>query len=353
MRPECDDQRDQRAQAALEATRRADAEERAHQEPEIEAPDVDEEAFQDVRVAPQVRPAHPAGLIEMGVRPLQAFAAASLQPTAAGPAYPPAVRIDRVARRRLAAPVTRPAIWFRDVCPQVECRQIHQHLIAVVALVGDDLVDHRGVAPGGHGDGLEVLRSGGHCLRDRRGVALVGPLHRNPDDRARLQIDGVLGLVREVRAAVLHLRDTRVGVVRMPPLRVAAFLRPLAIKPRQVGPGRCLDARDLRQPRQKVLIRLARIAPHDAAQRGVGFERRRIDPDRLALDEIGGRQYLQDPGEDGAVGLEIDEAPRPRDRRMLRRRLLEAQAQEAAQRQRVGRPPRDPTLGIDPFEVPD
>jgi hypothetical protein len=54
MRPECDDQRDQRAQAALEATRRADAEERAHQEPEIEAPDVDEEAFQDVRVAPQV-----------------------------------------------------------------------------------------------------------------------------------------------------------------------------------------------------------------------------------------------------------------------------------------------------------
>ena len=37
------------------------------------------------------------------------------------------------------------AIRFRDVGPQVERRQIHQHLITVVPLVGDDLVDHRGL----------------------------------------------------------------------------------------------------------------------------------------------------------------------------------------------------------------
>ena len=47
----------------------------------------------------------------------------------------------------------------------------------------------------------------------------------HPDDGAGLQVDRVLGLVREVRAAVLHLRDARVGVVRMPPVGAAALLR--------------------------------------------------------------------------------------------------------------------------------
>ena len=38
---------------------------------------------------------------------------------------------------------------------------------------------------------------------------------------------------------------------------------------------------------------------------------------------------------------------------MLRRGLLQAQPQEAAQRERVGRAPRDPALRIDPFAVAD
>jgi hypothetical protein len=76
----------------------------------------------------------------------------------------------------------------------------------------------------------------------------------------------MLGFVREMRAAVFHLRDARVGVVRMPPLDVAAFLRALSIEPRQIGPRRRLDARSLRQSRQKLVLRLPRIASHDAAQ---------------------------------------------------------------------------------------
>jgi hypothetical protein len=41
-----------------------------------------------------------------------------------------------------------------------------------------------------------------------------------------------------MRAAILHLRDARVGVMRMPSLRVATFLRALPIMTHQVGPRR-------------------------------------------------------------------------------------------------------------------
>jgi hypothetical protein len=51
--------------------------------------------------------------------------------------------------------------------------------------------------------------------------------------------------------------------------------------------------------------------------------------------------------------LQVDQSPRPRDRRVLRRRLLEPQAQKAAQRQRVGGAPRDAALRINPLEVAD
>ena len=55
----------------------------------------------------------------------------------------------------------------------------------------------------------------------------------------------------------------------------------------------------------------------------------------------------------GPVRLEVDQPPRPGDRRVLGCRLIEAQPEKAAQRQRVGSPPGDPTLRIDALEVPD
>ena len=139
----------------------------------------------------------------------------------------------------------------------------------------------------------------------------------------------------------------------MPPVCVAAFLRAFAIEPRQVGPRRRLDARGLREPRQKLLIRFARVAPHDAPQRRIRFERRRIDADRLSLDEVRRGQHLQDPRKHGTVGLQIDQAPRPRDRRVLGRDLVEPQAQESAERERIGGSPGDAALRVDAFEIPD
>jgi hypothetical protein len=76
--------------------------------------------------------------------------------------------------------------------------------------------------------------------------------------------------------------------------------------PREIGTRRCLNARGLRQLRQEVLIALARVAPHDAAQRGIRLQRRRIDADGLALDLARLGEALQHPGEDGLVRLEID-----------------------------------------------
>ena len=70
--------------------------------------------------------------------------------------------------------------------------------------------------------------------------------------------------------------------------------------------------------------RLARVAPHDAPQGGVRLEGRDIDPDRLPLDQIRRGQDLHDPGEHRPVGLHVDQPSRARNRRVPRRRFVEA-----------------------------
>ena len=141
--------------------------------------------------------------------------------------------------------------------------------------------------------------------------ARVGPVDGHAHDGAGLHVDRVLGFVREGRAAVLHLRDARVRVVRMLPVRVAALLRARPIQPRQIRPRRRLDTRGLRQPHQKLLIRVARIPPHDAPQGRIGLERRGVNPHGGALDQIRGRQHRQDPREDGPMRLHVDQAASP------------------------------------------
>jgi hypothetical protein len=58
--------------------------------------------------------------------------------------------------------------------------------------------------------------------------------------------------------------------------------------PQLRGRGR-LDAGRLSKPRQRIVIRLARVAAHNAAQRRIGLECRRVDPSRFAFDQIRGR----------------------------------------------------------------
>jgi hypothetical protein len=73
----------------------------------------------------------------------------------------------------------------------------------------------------------------------RRGVHLIGRVHLGGDDRSRLQIHHVLGLVPEPRATVLQPDDACVAVRRRLPVLVRRLL-PLALA---VHFPRVLDAR--------------------------------------------------------------------------------------------------------------
>ena len=81
--------------------------ERPHEEAQVEAADVDQQPFQDVRVPAQMRAPHPARLVEMRIRAFQPLAASPLQGVPARAADAPTIRIHRVARRRLLLPVPR------------------------------------------------------------------------------------------------------------------------------------------------------------------------------------------------------------------------------------------------------
>ncbi len=78
---------------------------------------------------------------------------------------------------------------------------------------------------------------------NRRGIAFVGRLQRDRHHRARLQIHRVLGLVRQVRTAVFHLRDLGVGIVGMLPILVAGLLLTFLVDLGQLLARRRLDSR--------------------------------------------------------------------------------------------------------------
>src|SRR5438045_5611575 len=86
QRPERDETGHRGREEPLQPSRRADANQVTHDEPEVEATGMNQEALQNVRVTPQVRPPHPTGVIEMRKRtldPLAALAHQSASPSAA------------------------------------------------------------------------------------------------------------------------------------------------------------------------------------------------------------------------------------------------------------------------------
>src|ERR1700730_12052988 len=82
-----------------------------------------------------------------------------------------------------------------------------------------------------------------------------------------------------------------------------------------------LDPRRLRETGQELLIALPRVASHDTAHCRVRLERGGVNRDGLAPEQSCRHQPLLHPREDGAVALEVDDAPRPGNRRMIGRRL--------------------------------
>src|SRR5215204_1342391 len=67
----------------LQRARRADADQVAHEQAEIEATGLNQQALSNVGVAAEVHARHPAGLIEMGEGAFQALSAQAQQPQSA------------------------------------------------------------------------------------------------------------------------------------------------------------------------------------------------------------------------------------------------------------------------------
>ena len=293
-----------------------------------------------------MHPPHPPGFVEMRVGTFQQLASLPQQSLPTMPSNPSPVGIHRFLGGRLAFPLAPTAIRLRHIAPDAEIRTPNHRLIAVIPLVAHDLGDPRRAVHRG-----ELIRRFDQRLDHRRGVAGVGVLHGHPHDGARLQIHRVLGGVRQMRAAVLHLRDLRIGIVRVGPVLVRPLLLPLPVEPGQLGPRGRRDARRLREPRQPRLVRVARVPTHDASHRRVGFERRRVDPNRVPLHQVGVRQPLQHPREHRLVRLDVDQPARARQGRMVRRRLVQRKVQELPAAQRIGRAPRDGPLRVQAFKI--
>src|SRR5918996_4719820 len=126
---------------------------------------------------------------------LVAAAAQAQQPPSAWAADAPTIAVHGVAGGRIVLPVPPSTIRFGDVTADAHRLEIDQRLVAVIALVADDVFDALPVGP----HGLDLLGGLNQRLDARRRVALVGVLHSDADDRAGLQINRVLGLVRQVR----------------------------------------------------------------------------------------------------------------------------------------------------------
>src|SRR5438874_7388782 len=156
-----------------------------------------------------------------------------------------------------------------------------------------------------------------------------------------------------MRASIFHLRNPRILVRRALPFLIRRALLALAIQPRQIFAGRRRDPRGLRQPAQKLLVTRPRIPPHNRAHRCVGFQRRRINRDPLSLQQPAIGQHPQHPTEYFTMRIEVDQSSRARDRRVVRRVLVQRNAHKAPQRQRVRQPPGNPPLRPDTLEIPN
>src|SRR5450755_1231875 len=277
--------------------------------------------------------------------------------------HPPPVRIHRLLLSLLARPVPPPLLFLlRNVAAHLVTLHPLDHRAAVVALIRNQLFDPANVDLGriagpqlGLAPHLFRHRHARFAQRlvQRRRVALIRTLQRHRHHRTRVQIDRVLGLVRQVRAPVFHLRHSRILVRWTLPLLVRRAFLAFTIQSCQVFAAWGCDARGLGQSSQKLRGALARVAPHNRAHRRVGLQRRRINRDPLPLQQPTIRQHTQHPSEYFPMGVQIDQPPRPRDGGVIRRVLVQANAHKTPQRQRVRQPPSNAALRPDALEIPD
>ena len=171
-----------------------------------------------------VRP-HPARVVEMRKRAFDPCAALAHQAAAASSPHPATIAIHRRPGLGILRPITSPPVRLGHVGPDTPGVQVDQGLIAVIPLITDDLFQRLPIVNVGLRV-FDLLGRGDGGLDDRRGVADIGPWPCHRDNRAGLHVDGLLGFVRQMRAAIFHLRDRRIGIVGVRPVCVRGLLLP-------------------------------------------------------------------------------------------------------------------------------
>ena len=148
-------------------------------------------------------------------------------------------------------------------------------------------------------------------------------------DHPGVEIDGMLGLVGKVRGAVFHPGDARLGIGRGCSISVRQGLALAgAVESDQILGTRRLDAALPSQTPQHLLVILAAVPAHQAAQCGIGLLGRGIDADPLAADQIVPVSNLQDEAENGMMDLQRQARAGHAERRMVGRRLALRQLQK-------------------------
>ena len=200
----------------------ADADQVTHDEPEIEATRVNQEALQDIPVTAQMR-SHTPGVIEMRERAFDPLAALAHQVPAASSPNPATIAIHQ----RLASGASDQSRRPRSGSATYE-RMPTALKSTIVCLLwyplsANNLLQRLRLRDGGLCV-CDLVRCGRRRFHDGRRVAGVGALQRDGDHGAGLQVDRMLGFVGQVRATIFHLGDLRVGVVGIRPVLFEVFL---------------------------------------------------------------------------------------------------------------------------------
>src|SRR4029077_12801710 len=233
---------------------------------------MNQHTFEDVGVAAQIYPAQSSSFVGMCEGALQALTPLAQQPSASRCTNPSSITVDSVARGVLSLPIPAATSRLGYVSANTQDGKILQERITVITFVSNQLLNDLSLRLGL----LDVFGRFNQRLLNRFCVALVRWLNGYGYNGAGLQIDSMLGLVRQMRASIFHLCNARIRILGMSPVIIRSLLWSLSVQARQVFTRWSGDPGSFGDPRQECLVALTRVAPHNATQRCIRFQRRGV-----------------------------------------------------------------------------
>src|ERR1700683_3339678 len=181
---------------------------------------------------------HAPGLVHVRHTSFRQLTSLSLQSLAAVTLGPPSVAVYLLLLLRFPFPLPRPSVRLGDVGTTLALVQSPQYGSAVITLVRHDFFDAAQVDLGlfrwrHHRFVLHQLRDrfARFCQRlvNGGGVSLIGPLQRHRQQGPARQVHGMFGFMGQMRAAIFHLGDPGIGIIRVFPFLVGTLLLALTV----------------------------------------------------------------------------------------------------------------------------